>query len=88
MQKVSWFADLMQAPNFKDTAKTVIYTAGCDPLRDEGEAYARKLVEAGCEVTLKRFEGVPHPFMHMDAALPQAKLYIEMLAREIRHALM
>jgi acetyl esterase/lipase len=45
---------------------TVIYTAECDPLRDEGEAYARRLVEAGNEVILKRFKGVPHPFMHMD----------------------
>jgi len=87
MEDVSWFADLMQAPSFKGLCKTVIYTAGCDPLRDEGEAYARKLVEGGCEVTLKRFEGVPHPFMHMDEALPQARLYIEMLAKEIKHAL-
>lgn len=87
IKDVSWFADLMQAPSFKGLCKTVIYTAGCDPLRDEGEAYARKLVEEGCEVTLKRFESVPHPFMHMDAALPQARMYIEMLAREIKHAL-
>ena len=67
MEDVKWFADLMTAPNFKHLGKTVIYTAGCDPLRDEGEAYGRKLVEAGNEVTFKRFEGVPHPFMHMDA---------------------
>lgn len=67
MEDVRWFADLMTAPSFKNVGKTVIYTAGCDPLRDEGEAYGRKLVEAGNEVTIKRFEGVPHPFMHMDA---------------------
>jgi acetyl esterase/lipase len=87
MKEVSWFADLMQAPSFKGLPKTVIYTAGCDPLRDEGEAYARKLVEAGNEVTMKRFEGVPHPFMHMDEALSQGRMYIEMLAREVKHAL-
>jgi len=67
MKDVAWFADLMQAPSFQGLPKTVIYTAGCDPLRDEGEAYARRLVESGCEVTVKRFPGVPHPFMHMDA---------------------
>ena len=87
MEQVSWFADLMQAPSFKGLPRTVICTAGCDPLRDEGEAYARKLVEAGNEVTMKRFEGVPHPFMHMDRALPQARMYIELLAREIKHGL-
>jgi len=69
MEDVKWFADLMTAPSFKNLGKTVIYTAGCDPLRDEGEAYGRKLVEAGNEVTMKRFEGVPHPFMHMDAGM-------------------
>jgi acetyl esterase/lipase len=87
MKAVSWFADLMQAPCFKGLPKTVIYTAGADLLRDEGEAYARRLVEVGNEVTVKRFEGVPHPFIHMYVALPQARLYIEMLAREIKHAL-
>lgn len=63
---VSWYANAMNAPNFTNLPKTVIYTAGCDPLRDEGEAYARKLVEGGNEVLQKRFVGVPHPFMHMD----------------------
>lgn len=67
VEEIGWFKDLMLAPSFAGFEhKTVIYTAGCDPLRDEGEAYAKKLVEAGNVVTLKRFLGVPHPFMHMD----------------------
>jgi acetyl esterase/lipase len=87
IENVRWFADLMTAPSFLNLGKTVIYTAGCDPLRDEGEAYGRRLVEAGNEVTIKRFPGVPHPFMHMDEALSQAKDYIEMLSVEIKQAL-
>ncbi|KAG0645863.1 AB hydrolase superfamily [Hyphodiscus hymeniophilus] len=87
MKDVSWFVDLMQAPSFKGLCKMVVCTAGCDALRDEGQAYAKKLVEVGCKVTLKSFEGVPHPFMYMDAALPQARIYIKMLAKEIKHAL-
>jgi acetyl esterase/lipase len=63
---VEWYANALQAPDFTGLPKTVIYTAGCDPLRDEGEAYARKLIEGGNEVIQKRFAGVPHPFMHMD----------------------
>lgn len=63
---VKWYANALQAPDFTCLPKTVIYTAGCDPLRDEGEAYARKLIEGGNEVIQKRFAGVPHPFMHMD----------------------
>lgn len=81
-----WLANLLLAPRFTGLARTVLYTAGADPLRDEGEAYARKLVENGVEVTLKRFPGVPHPFMHMDKDLWQASEFIDMTAREIRLA--
>lgn len=66
MAAVKWYANALQAPDFTNLVKTIIYTAGCDPLRDEGEAYARKLIEGGNEVIQKRFAGVPHPFMHMD----------------------
>lgn len=86
-KEVGWFANLLQAPNFKGLAKTVIYTAGADPLRDEGERYAQVLVENGVEVTMKRFPGVPHPFMHMDKDLWQASEFIDMTAKEIRQAL-
>ncbi|GAB7356229.1 hypothetical protein MBLNU459_g7048t1 [Dothideomycetes sp. NU459] len=87
MEAVSWYKNALDAPDFTRLAKTVIYTAGCDPLRDEGEAYAKKLIEGGNEVTVKRFPGVPHPFMHMDNALWQAKSFIDMTAKEIRLAL-
>lgn len=63
---VKWYANILLAPDFTNLPKTIIYTAGCDPLRDEGEAYAHKLIEGGNEVIQKRFAGVPHPFMHMD----------------------
>ncbi|MBV60142.1 MAG: hypothetical protein CMH65_02450 [Nevskiales bacterium] len=81
-----WYANLLNAPDFSGLCKTVVYTAGADPLRDEGEAYARKLTEAGNEVTLRRFPGVPHPFMHMDKDLWQASEFIDKTAREIRLA--
>jgi acetyl esterase len=41
----------------------VIITAECDVLRDEGEAYARKLIQAGVEVTATRYLGTVHDFM-------------------------
>ena len=66
---VRWYANVLTAPDFSRLPKTLVYTAGCDPLRDEGEAYARKLVEAGNEVVQRRFLGVPHPFVHMDKGI-------------------
>lgn len=86
-EEAGWFANLFKAPNFKDLPRTVIFTAGADPLRDEGEAYGHKLVENGVEVTMKRYWGVPHPFMHMDKELWQARDFIDAAARHVKQAL-
>lgn len=81
------YGNLFKARDFTGLARTVIFTAGADPLRDEGEAYGRRLVEGGCEVTMRRFPGVPHPFMHMDKDLWQAREFIELTAAAIKTAL-
>jgi acetyl esterase len=43
----------------------LVVTAGFDPLRDEGEAYAHRLREAGVRTLLRRHAGYVHGFMHM-----------------------
>jgi acetyl esterase len=46
---------------------TLLLVDEVDPLRDEGEAYAAKLRDAGVQVTTVRYDGVVHDFMLLDA---------------------
>lgn len=55
-----------------------IVTAGADPLRDEGEAYAERLRDAGIKVTHTRYPGMVHGFLQLGAALDATEaLYAE-----------
>jgi acetyl esterase len=75
------------APDFRGVAPAWIAVAEFDPLLDEGEAYARKLHEAGNEVTLVRYAGVIHEFIKMGAFVDEARLAQQQAAQALRAAL-
>jgi acetyl esterase len=63
----------------------LVVTAEYDVLRDEGEAYAKRLQEAGVPCTLMRCGGMIHGFLTMIGLLRRATLYFDQIATEIRH---
>ena len=49
----------------------LIVTAECDPLRDEGELYGRKLAQAGVAATVRRYASAAHGFVQHFSWLPE-----------------
>jgi len=64
----------------------LVITGECDVLRDEGEAYARRLAEAGIAVTCTRYAGMIHPFVSLPGAFRQGQSAIGQVAAAVRDA--
>lgn len=55
-----------------------------DPLRDEGEAYAARILKAGSKCELLRMAGAPHPFAHLDGILEAGRTYNSKVIRRLK----
>jgi acetyl esterase len=99
---IEWFWDLyvpdradaadlevspLRAPDVSAAAPALVVTAEYDPLRDEGEAYAAKLRDAGVDVEHTRAAGMVHGFLRMPGVIERAGETIDRVAARVREVL-
>jgi acetyl esterase len=77
----------LRAADLSGLAPALVVTAGFDPLRDEGEAYARGLREAGVRAVLRRYPGYVHGFIHSLAVGTAAREALAEMGGVLRAAL-
>lgn len=66
------WASPLHTPSLEGLPPATIQTAECDPLRDEGKAYADRLTAAGVAVDYRMYPGMFHGFASMFGLLPEA----------------
>lgn len=77
----------LRAKDVSDLAPAVVITAGFDPLLDQGEAYARKLKEAGVPVVYRCYDSLAHAFTAFTGAVPAADVACREIAGLVREGL-
>ena len=75
------------AESFAGLPSALVATAGYDPLRDDGEAYAELLQRDGVPVTLRRFDTMVHGFASFDGVVPATTAAVDECVAALRDAL-
>ena len=79
-------ASPLRAFDLRGVAPALVQTAEADVLRDEGEAYARRLEQAGVPATLSRYEGMVHGFLRHGGVVARAHAALDEIAAALRAA--
>ena len=75
-----------RAGSFKNLPPALVITAQFDPLRDEGEAYAKNLEAAGVPTTHSRYDGMIHGFFGMSGTVDKAGQAVSEAAAAMKKA--
>ena len=76
-----------KASDLRGLPAAMVITGECDPLCDQGEAYADRLRHAGVAVQLKRYDGMIHPFLSLAGIVDAGRDAIKDSAVAVRQAL-
>ena len=77
------YASPLGATDLKGLAPALVVTSECDLLRDEGEDYGRRLIDAGVDATIRRYDAMPHGFLSMPT-IETSKLAMAEIAATLR----
>ena len=75
------------APDLTGLPTAFVITGEHDPLRDQGEAYAGHLREAGVPTTVRREQGMVHNFMLWDTISPACAAAADRVAADLAASL-
>jgi len=81
------YASPLRAKDLSGLPRAHLVTAECDPLRDEGKAYAARLLEAGVPTTYVEYPGMVHGFTGMAVTIPMGRTAIDDMGAALRSAL-
>lgn len=81
------YASPLNAASLEGLPPAMVITAERDPLRDQAEAYARRLEQSGVPVTIKRYQGAMHVFFQMSGVLDEGKQALADAGAALRAAL-
>ena len=86
-QYTDWRASPLLHEDLSKLPPALVLTAGFDPLRDEGRAYAERLTAAGNRASYVCFDRQIHGFITMGKLLDEANTAVALCAAELRRAL-